>query len=144
MGERYYDPILARFTQTDPQTTCGGNTMSVDNRYAYANDDPTTLSDPNGTHAHKRYHKKRHYHRRVVHHRAPRKPSPLTTLKRCAGHFNAAGGYVLGAAGSVVSGVAGSPAVVPLLLGAVGAIYFGANAEIEIVNGVECLRGRHD
>ena len=40
LGARYYDPTLARFTQTDPAALYGG--------YAYAGDNPTNYTDPTG------------------------------------------------------------------------------------------------
>ena len=47
-GVRYYDPTLGRWTQQDP---LGGSLFdpSTGNRYIYANDDPTNLTDPTGT-----------------------------------------------------------------------------------------------
>ena len=46
-GVRYYDPTLGRWTQQDP---LGGSLFdpSTGNRYIYANDDPTNLTDPTG------------------------------------------------------------------------------------------------
>ena len=46
-GVRYYDPTLGRWTQQDP---LGGSLFdpSTGNRYIYANDDPTNLTDPSG------------------------------------------------------------------------------------------------
>ena len=46
-GVRYYDPALGRWTQQDP---LGGSLFdpSTGNRYAYANDDPTNLTDRTG------------------------------------------------------------------------------------------------
>ena len=43
---RFYDPLLARFIQADSVTP--GTTSIALNRYAYANNSPTTLTDPTG------------------------------------------------------------------------------------------------
>jgi len=47
-GIRYYDPTLGRWTQQDP---LGGSLFdpSTGNRYIYADDDPTNLTDPHGS-----------------------------------------------------------------------------------------------
>jgi RHS repeat-associated protein len=40
IGQRFYDPSLGRWTQQDP--------LSSGDRYAYASDNPTNLTDPSG------------------------------------------------------------------------------------------------
>jgi hypothetical protein len=46
MGERYYDPALAHFTQRDPLNQI--NDLTQANRYAYVSGDPVNLTDPTG------------------------------------------------------------------------------------------------
>ncbi len=46
LGARYYNPALAHFTSTDPLNS-SASAVSAD-PYAYANSNPTSLSDPNG------------------------------------------------------------------------------------------------
>jgi RHS repeat-associated protein len=44
-GERYYDPSIARWTQTDPIDATG---IQQGNRYFYAGGNPVNATDPNG------------------------------------------------------------------------------------------------
>jgi hypothetical protein len=44
MGERYYDPALAHFTQRDPLNQI--NDLTQANRYAYVSGNPVNLVDP--------------------------------------------------------------------------------------------------
>jgi uncharacterized protein RhaS with RHS repeats len=46
MGERYYDPLTARWTQTDPLDQSGDLRQS--NPYTYTAGDPINLTDPTG------------------------------------------------------------------------------------------------
>jgi RHS repeat-associated protein len=46
-GQRYYDPVIGRFTQQDPLDRVGD--LRQGNRYLYAGDDPINLIDPTGT-----------------------------------------------------------------------------------------------
>lgn len=47
MGERYYDPLLHRFTQTDPVMGSLGNPIAL-NPYLYAGNNPVNFVDPTG------------------------------------------------------------------------------------------------
>ncbi len=47
MGTRYYDPIVGRWTQTDPEPGCLRDPLSL-NRFAYVDDDPANETDPSG------------------------------------------------------------------------------------------------
>jgi RHS repeat-associated protein len=46
-GTRFYDPTIGRFVQQDPSAGSLSDPLSL-NRYAYAEDNPTTFSDPTG------------------------------------------------------------------------------------------------
>lgn len=45
-GQRYYDPVVGRFTQQDPRDQVGD--LRQGNRYLYAGDDPVNFVDPSG------------------------------------------------------------------------------------------------
>ena len=45
-GQRYYDPVIGRFTQQDPLDQVAD--LRQANRYIYAGDDPVNLVDPSG------------------------------------------------------------------------------------------------
>jgi len=47
MGQRYYNPANARWTQQDPIRQIADQRQS--DRYPYAGDDPINITDPNGT-----------------------------------------------------------------------------------------------
>lgn len=47
MGARYYDPFVGRWTQMDPVFGDRFNTSTL-NRYLFAENTPTTLTDPSG------------------------------------------------------------------------------------------------
>lgn len=47
MQARYYDPVVGRFTATDPVGPAAGNVFAF-NRYDYANDNPAVHVDPDG------------------------------------------------------------------------------------------------
>jgi len=46
-GQRYYDPVIGRFTQQDPLDQVAD--LRQGNRYLYAGQDPVNLIDPSGT-----------------------------------------------------------------------------------------------
>ncbi len=48
MQARYYDPVIGRFLSIDPVTFLQTGAPQQFNRYAYANNDPVNLIDPNG------------------------------------------------------------------------------------------------
>lgn len=72
MSQRYYDPSIGRFTQTDPISTCAGSTA----QYTYANEDPVNQTDAQGTSS-AHYSKKRKHKRH--HSRSRPKPTPTNT-----------------------------------------------------------------
>lgn len=47
MQARYYDPATGHFLSIDPVAPAGGDTFNF-NRYAYADNNPTVRTDPNG------------------------------------------------------------------------------------------------
>jgi len=84
LGERYYDPSIGRFTQTDPSTSCG----SAASGYTYANGNPTNLVDDSGLtgkrkngHTPGRHTKKHHQrkHRRTARRTSTPRRSPRST-----------------------------------------------------------------
>src|SRR5690606_32738093 len=48
MQQRYYDPLLQRFLSVDPVTAYGSSHMQHFNAYAYAYNNPYSLTDPDG------------------------------------------------------------------------------------------------
>jgi RHS repeat-associated protein len=49
MGARFYDPLMGRFTQTDPAFhPCSETGQGTGNLYGYADDDPVNNTDPTG------------------------------------------------------------------------------------------------
>ena len=48
MQARYYDPMIGRFLGEDPVTFLETGDTAQFNRYAYANNDPVNMFDPNG------------------------------------------------------------------------------------------------
>ncbi|MEP1230087.1 MAG: RHS repeat-associated core domain-containing protein [Litorimonas sp.] len=48
MQARYYDPVIGRFLSVDPVTMIQTGNPAHFNRYAYANNDPVNLVDPDG------------------------------------------------------------------------------------------------
>jgi len=51
MQARYYDPVIGRFLSVDPVTFLDTGDANQFNRYAYGNNDPVNMIDPNGADA---------------------------------------------------------------------------------------------
>ncbi len=77
LGERYYDPSIGRFTQTDPSTSCSARSEG----YVYTGDDPVNNVDPSGlSKAKPKKHKPLPRHRKQPSKKRPRPALPPTPV----------------------------------------------------------------